>query len=122
VPLDPLREDGKEFTSEFSSASFPLKEERQMSQKLSRRQFLIQAGVGLAGLALAACQTGQQAEVGADTTSVPAPEVDTGPLQIMWVSQVALVENFQQYSDNIFTPANNGAKVEFIIVPGDEFL
>ena len=49
------------------------------------------------------------------------PPVDTGPLKIMWVAQVALVENFQKYSEEVFGPANNGAKVEFIIVPGGEF-
>jgi ABC-type glycerol-3-phosphate transport system substrate-binding protein len=132
-----------------------------MASKHSRRQFLTKAGLGAAGVALAACQpktvivetertvvvekevekvvketvivegTPQVVEktvkeivkevVTATPEPATPPPVDTGPLTIMWVSQVALVENFQKYSEEVFSPANNGAEVEFIIVPHTEF-
>lgn len=92
-----------------------------MAKGLSRRQFLLRASVGLAGLALAACQPTSPVEEEEGEPSAPEPEVDTGPLTIMWVSQVALVENFQTYTEEVFRPANNNAEVEFIIVPGGEF-
>ena len=120
-----------------------------MAMYLTRRRLLSVAGAGVAGVILASCKPEavekivEQTVVVKETvviegtpqvvekvvekvvtavppTTVPT-EADTGPLKIMWVSQVALVESFQQYSDNTFTPNNNGAKVEITIVPSGEF-
>jgi multiple sugar transport system substrate-binding protein len=120
-----------------------------MDKHLSRRGFLAGAAAGLAGALLAACQPNvvevtkvvekQVTQVIKETvmvagtpqvvekviTATPPPakpkEIDKGPLYIMWGAQTALVNNFREYSEKKFTPANNGAKVEILEVPGGEF-
>jgi ABC-type glycerol-3-phosphate transport system substrate-binding protein len=120
-----------------------------MNKHLTRRRFLLGAGAGLSAALLAACQpqvlevtkvvekqvtqviketvmvAGTPQVVEKVVTATPPPPtpkaVDKGPLTILWTSQVALVKTFQEFSDNEFTPANNGAKVDIIIAPDGEF-
>jgi multiple sugar transport system substrate-binding protein len=120
-----------------------------MNTHLTRRQFLVGAGAGLSAALLAACQpqvmevtkvvekqvtqviketvmvAGTPKVVEKVVTATPPPPtpkaLDKGPLKILWVSQVALVKTFEEYSAKKFGPANNGATVEITVAPDGEF-
>ena len=92
----------------------------QKQGKLSRRGFLQAAGIGVAGFALAACAltaAPTSSEAGGDAGATAEGET----LNILWVTQTALLEHFRNYSADDFGPANNGATVEFEESPKQEF-
>ncbi len=108
-----------------------------MAMQMTRRRFLAGTAATAAGSVLAACQPktvevvkevtrvvpGGEQPAG-EATALPEPQpagTDAGPLRVLWVSQTALVESFEQYSKNVFGPKNNGATVEFLQVPQTEF-
>ncbi|MEZ4865042.1 MAG: substrate-binding domain-containing protein [Caldilineaceae bacterium] len=90
-----------------------------MNQPLSRRHFLQAAGLVGLGVTVAACTPAVAPASPGSGAAAPAAAADH--LQILWVSQTALVEYFQKYADETFGPAHNGATVEIEVAPNQEF-
>ena len=93
------------------------------AKRLSRRDFLRNASLTGLSLALAGCVVQAPAQV-----STEAEVQDVGPsadepvtLRALWVSQTALVEYFENYTQDTFSEANNGSTVEFELAPVEEF-
>ncbi len=86
---------------------------------VTRRDFLRTVGMVSGGLALAACTTVPAAPQAGMDDAVGGEEPIT--LSALWVSQTALVAYFEDYSANIFSPANDSANVEFTLAPANEF-
>lgn len=88
--------------------------------QVTRRAFLKASGLLTGGLALAACAAVPAAPA-ADTGEEAAPATEPANLTFLWAAQTALVENFVNYSADVFGPANDGATVEFTTAPANEF-
>lgn len=89
-----------------------------MNQSLSRRNFLRVAGLASLSAAVVACAPS------ADPTSnndANTPSGEGGDLRVLWVSQTALVEYLQNYSNDTFSAASDGVAVEIEMAPEEEF-
>jgi len=90
-----------------------------MNQSLSRRNFLRAAGIAGLGATIVACAP-SAAPATTDNGSA-APSSEAGELRVLWVSQTALVDYLQNYSNDTFSAAHEGATVEIEIAPEQEF-